>query len=334
MKKKLGSFLSITLSLSLIVTMFMGMNLSAFADVPTIDGDDPTASFDSGIIDITDSAQVIMSIEFDTIDGISAHDYSYLNDIKVNDFSVEESPLSSNPWKTSCVVTSIIDALGSIIDLSPYGGGEMVYKERITWTWINGVRTRSIYYYTTAYSPDPGSDPSKYTPDMATENIEGVTFNTWEEITANTPNLTAEKLQKVNASNDDLLHVNIVGKSDKTVPVSAVQAMDKSTIGGLHVFIGESDAVTFLNSVDYANYTGKNFAHDDTFTENSRTIDFKDKDSINATVMFHSLIAPNATAKIYKVVDGAEVLIGTASSNEFGGICFAINDLATYVIRY
>ena len=177
----------------------------------------------------------------------------------------------------------------------------------------------------------PAPEPK---PDMVTVNIDGATYNTWEEITANTPSLTAEKLHKVNASNDDLLHVNIVGKEDKTVPATAVAAMDKSSIGGLHVFIGESDAVTFLNNLDYSKYTGMNFKHEDEVTDNSRTIDFTSKGKLNAVLVFHTLIVPNTKANVYKVVDGNEVFLATLSSNENGGFCFAIDELAKYVIKY
>lgn len=183
-------------------------------------------------------------------------------------------------------------------------------------------------------TPLPDPTPEEAKPDMTTMNIEGATFNSWEEITANTPNLTSEKLQKVNSSHDDLLHVNIVGKEDKTVPATAVAAMEKSSIGGLHVFIGESDAVTFLNNIDYSKYTGMNFKHEDEVTENSRTIDFTSKGKLNAVVVFHTLIAPDKKAYVYKVVDGKEVLVGTASSNSNGGFCFAIDELAKYIIRY
>lgn len=183
--------------------------------------------------------------------------------------------------------------------------------------------------------PTPTESAPEPAPDMTTVNIEGATFNTWEEITANTPNLTAEKLHKVNeSSDDDLLHVNIVGKEDKTVPAVAVAAMDKSSIGGLHVFIGESDAVTFLNNLDYSKYTGMNFKHEDEVTDNSRTIDFTSKGKLNAVLVFHTLIAPNTKANVYKVVDGKEVFLATLSSNENGCFCFAIDELAKYVIKY
>ncbi len=186
-------------------------------------------------------------------------------------------------------------------------------------------------------NPEPTPEPVKPAPvpDMKTENIAGVSLNTWEEIAANTPYLTAEKLQKADASNDDaLLHVNIVGKADKSVPVAAVQAMKNSSIGGLHVFVGGSDAVTFLSNLDYSKYEGVNFNHEDVIDKNGRVIDFTSKGKINATVMFHTLIAPNVKAKVYKVVDGKEVEIATLSSNENGGFCFLIDELGKFAIKY
>lgn len=192
------------------------------------------------------------------------------------------------------------------------------------------IEGRVAYIYLVSSSPTPA--PNK--PMLNTTNIEGLEFNTWEEIIENAPKLEQPKMLEVGKKNKELLHVNILGMPDRYVPTEAISAVKSSSLSGLHVFVGESDAVTFLNSGNYTNYKGIDFAHNDTFTENSRTIDFKEKGSINATVLFHSVIAPNTTGKIYKIVDGAEVLIGTASSNDFGGICFGISDLATYVIRY
>lgn len=200
----------------------------------------------------------------------------------------------------------------------------MPYLERIF------VEDGILYVYLVLSSPTPA--PSK--PMLNTTNIDGLEFNTWEEIIENAPKLEQPKMLEVGKKNKELLHVNILGMPDRYVPADAISAVKSSSLSGLHVFIGESDAVTFLNSGNYTNYKGIDFAHNDTFTENSRTIDFKEKGSINATVLFHSVIAPNTTGKIYKIVDGAEVLIGTAFSNDFGGICFGISDLATYVIRY
>ena len=185
-------------------------------------------------------------------------------------------------------------------------------------------------------TPDSTPTPSESAPapDMKTVNIEGSTLNTWEEIVAHTPDLTAEKLQKVNHSDDALLHVNIVGKDNKTVPVAAVTAMDNSTIEGLHVFIGEGDAITFFNVFDNTGYTGKNFTHKADITETEKVIEFEDTGKLNTIIAFHTLILPNRAAKVYKVVDGVEVFVGSTVSIDNGGICFAIDELTKYIIRY
>lgn len=173
-----------------------------------------------------------------------------------------------------------------------------------------------------------------YVPAMKTVNVNGETLNTWEEIAVSIPEVTSDKLEKSGNSDDALLQVNIVSKEDKTIPANAVQALDKSSIDGLHVFIGESDAITFLNNSDYSDYPGKSFNHNDTTTESSRTIDFADKGLLNSSVVFHTLISPKKVASIYKIVDGNETFMGTVESNEVGAICFAIDELATYILRY
>lgn len=174
----------------------------------------------------------------------------------------------------------------------------------------------------------------KWIPDMNTINIGDKTFFTWSEIVSNTPLLSREELMAVNNDNSDLLHVNIVGKSDKTIPATALESVEKSVIGGLHVFIGESDAVTFINNKNNSEYTDVDFTHQDTFTENSRTIDFNNHVSLNTTVVFHTLITPSTPAVVYKVKDGEEEQIFSFTSNAFGGFCFEIDELATYIIKY
>lgn len=174
----------------------------------------------------------------------------------------------------------------------------------------------------------------KWIPDMNTINIGDKTFFTWSEIISNTPLLSREELMAVNNDNSDLLHVNIVGKSDKTIPATALESMGKSVIGGLHVFIGESDAVTFINNKNNSEYTDVDFTHQDTFTENSRTIDFNNHVSLNTTVVFHTLVTPSTPAVVYKVKDGEEEQIFSFTSNAFGGFCFEIDELATYIIKY
>ena len=170
--------------------------------------------------------------------------------------------------------------------------------------------------------------------EVKTTNIEGTQLNSWTAIENSLPTLTSDKLSQVNGDSTNALMVNISTKSDKTVPASTVKTLAKSPASGMHVFIGNNDAVTFVKAVDYSKYAGVNFAHFDTITENSRVIDFLNKADLNALVMFHTVVPANKNVKIFKVVNGQEVLIAEMTSTELGRICFVIDSTAKYVLRY
>ena len=154
--------LSLLLAMVLALTMVMGISVTAFAaDPPTIDGDDSTKSFDSGIVDVDSSSPVVVKILFNSLDGLEVRDYTYINDQKFDEYSYDVYTPGDNPWEMYRVDSSTIDILNLYIDTSDFGGGDFVYKQRITWSWIDGKGQRSCYYYTTNYSPTPGpgSDP-------------------------------------------------------------------------------------------------------------------------------------------------------------------------------
>jgi len=223
--------------------------------------------------------------------------------------------------------------------LKGYGSGLAAFLQNFVnqpgWTYVN-LSEESGNAGNNAGSNNDNNDSnvSEYKPDMFALYIDGLSFNTWEEVTANIPKLTKEMLHSFNSSNDALLHINLVGKEDKTIPAAPIQAMAYSTIDGIHVYVGDSDAVTFINGFDYSMYPSKNYKHEDTISENGRTIDFKDKGKLNSLVGLHTVIAPNTRATIIKSVDGIEIELGTLTSDDSGRICFAIDELATYVIRY
>lgn len=180
------------------------------------------------------------------------------------------------------------------------------------------------------------STPAQVAPvtEIKAVSVGGYSLNSWDSIAAAATKISAQDVKKANSSKEALLQVDISSSSNKEIPKDVVQLIKKSNLDGLHVFVGEGDAVTFVKDENYSKYNGMSFSHKDTVTANSRTIDFVNKGNLNAKVVFHTVAAPSKTVELYKVVKGKEVKIGTLVTTKEGRICFEISELATYILKY
>ena len=192
-------------------------------------------------------------------------------------------------------------------------------------------------------APTPGdsgdntseSEPQAFSPVLKTTNIVGEQISGWEAITKAISTQTKEKQQSVSGINQDLLHVDASG-FDKTIPAATIKEVSASALRGLHVFVGDSDAVTFLAKNDLSGYKETNFEHKDTITDHSRTIDFTHKQALGATVVFHTTVPVKLhEVTIYQVdADNKRTLIARTVSNANGQVCFQITGTAIYVLEY
>ncbi len=181
-------------------------------------------------------------------------------------------------------------------------------------------------------SSDSGSSAPE--PVLTTTNIAGEQITGWDAITKVISTQTKDKQQNVSGANQDLLHVDASG-FDKTIPAATVKAVSTSALRGLHVFIGNSDAVTFLAKSKLSDYKETNFEHKDTVTDHSRTIEFTNKQALGTTVVFHTTVpVKNGEVTVYKVDANGRTRILKAVSNAGGQVCFPITETATYVLEY
>ena len=181
-------------------------------------------------------------------------------------------------------------------------------------------------------SSDSGSSAPE--PVLTTTNIAGEQITGWDAITKVISTQTKDKQQNVSGANQDLLHVD-ASVFDKTIPATTVKAVSTSALRGLHVFIGNSDAVTFLAKSKLSGYKETNFEHKDTVTDHSRTIDFTNKQALGTTVVFHTTVpVKNGEVTVYKVDASGRTRILKTVSNSNGQICFPITETATYVLEY
>ena len=183
---------------------------------------------------------------------------------------------------------------------------------------------------------DSGNSSSEsVSPALKTTNIAGEQISGWKDITKAISTQTKDKQQSVSGANQDLLHVDASG-FNKTIPTATVKEVSSSALRGLHVFIGNGDAITFLAKNDLSGYRETNFEHKDTITDHARTIDFTYKQELGATVVFHTTVpAKLSEVTVYKVdADNKKIRIAKTTSNANGQVCFQITETATYILEY
>lgn len=248
-----------------------------------------------------------------------------------------------NRFGDLCYLKCSIDSRG--IDVAYYFSEEK----------LSELMKKNIYYVlkdpstVTPSTPAPSTTPAPTTgntsnnssaseapaPVLTTTNLTGEQISGWDAITKAISTQTKEKQQNVSGANQDLLHVD-ASTVDKTIPVTTVKAVSSSSLRGLHVFIGSSDAVTFLAKNNLSGYKETSFDHKDTITEHIRTIDFTNKQALGATVVFHTTVpVKSGEVTIYKVdANNKKIRIAKTISTVNGQVCFPITETATYVLEY
>ena len=188
---------------------------------------------------------------------------------------------------------------------------------------------------TTGNTSNTSSASEAPAPVLTTTNLAGEQISGWDAITKAISTQTKEKQQSVSGANQDLLHVD-ASTVDKTIPVTTVKALSSSSLRGLHVFIGSSDAVTFLAKNDLSGYKETSFDHKDTITGHTRTIEFTHKQALGATVVFHTTVpVKSGEVTVYKVdANNNKIQIAKTISTVNGQVCFLITETATYVLEY
>lgn len=332
-------FFAIVLSLVLTVGVIWGLPVKAYAEeISSISFEDNTYNPTAGSRFNTYSGSISLDVfSVNEVGNVSIASGT-IGNIVFSNF-VNPSYDGTFQYGTDYYIEFILEIVNGVDTFSDSISLTENWHKDTTYTPPAGTTQIRIYKKLTVLpAPDPIIPPpdgnAEPVPPLKTINYIPKTLTSWEKIVTEFSVIGKDNLELEEESADSLLKVDIVGKEDKTVPSSVVNAMDKSSVYGLHVYIGDSDAVTFLNDLSYVDYTEKNFNHIDTITETGRTIDFTDKGLLNSKVLLHTVVAANTNATIYKVVDGKETVVGKVKSTENGRICFGINELATYIIKY
>ena len=170
-------------------------------------------------------------------------------------------------------------------------------------------------------------------PKMSSNSIPGVEIKDWNDVS----DVLATKADAITAepnSNTKLLKLEL-SKDKLAVPASVVSGLFSSKVDGLHCFIGDSDAITFVNNGTLDKYIPTDFTHTDQVTDSMKVIDFAKPQAIGATVLLSTRVpAKNKPVAIWMLVDGKYELVGHSVANENGNVAFPISSIGKFILTY
>ena len=156
-------------------------------------------------------------------------------------------------------------------------------------------------------------------------------INSWNDVATAIVNNTAAaaltddvKLFKLELSSDNLV-----------IPTDVVNSLSTSNLDGLHFFIGNSDAITFVKSAELVSYVATDFTHTDTENDVMKVMDFTTPQEIGTTVLLSTKVpVNNAPVVVWKYVNGQYELIGQYESTDTGNVAFPITATGKYALTY
>ena len=158
--------------------------------------------------------------------------------------------------------------------------------------------------------------------------LDGTVIDTWEDLNTLIASSSATDVPKLTQI--------VVGNKDTSLPASTFKTLSKSKSTGLHLFLGESTALTFVNDKKLKKQPEVDLSCTTTKSDNVVEIAFTNKTKLKATVIIHSAVP--ATAKdveLYKIsAKGKKKLVAKLTPNVYGNVCYPIKELATYRIEY
>jgi len=179
------------------------------------------------------------------------------------------------------------------------------------------------------------STPAVTQPTTLGTVVGGTTVKDWNDLDKilATKNVATAKTttEKAAAKAPIILTLN---KSNSTVPVSTIQALQNSDSSGLHLMMGNGASVTISNGPALKNQGAINLSNTVSQTSNSKTIAFANNTKLQTLGALHMSVPKTVKeAKLYYVVNGQKVYLGTFKPIN-GQVLFPIMQLGTYQLVY
>lgn len=260
-----------------------------------------------------------------------------------------KSELSSN----ATISLNVSGLSGSEVEIIHNHGGSY---EIIPATYSNGVlsfKTKSFSDFaivSKGAKPAPSTPSSSSSSDSKSEEeiapvvakpttlgtvVGGTTVRNWddlEKVMATMTVATAKTKAEKTAAKAPL--VLVLNQRNATVPVSTIQALQKSDASSLHLMLGNGAAITISNGAGLKNQGAINLTNKVTQTKNSKTITFTANTKLLTLGALHMSVPKNVTeAKLYYVLNRQSIYLGTFKPVN-GQVFFPINQLGTYQLVY
>lgn len=262
-------------------------------------------------------------------------------------------PISQTLTDDADIKLNISGITGSEVEVLHNHGGSY---EIIPATYSNGVlsfKTKSFSDFaivSKGAKPAPSTSSSSSSSDSKSEEevapvvakpttlgtvVGGTTVRNWDDLekvmTTKSVATAKTKAEKTAAKAPLVLVLN---QRNATVPVSTIQALQKSDASSLHLMLGNGAAITISNGAGLKNQGAINLTNKVTQTKNSKTITFNANTKLLTLGALHMSVPKNVTeAKLYYVLNRQSVYLGTFKPVN-GQVFFPINQLGTYQLVY
>jgi len=128
----------------------------------------------------------------------------------------------------------------------------------------------------------------------------------------------------------------VLNKKDATIPDSTFDSLYKSDKSGLHVFVANGTALTFINNRQLKNQKALDLTCNVTSANGSKIISFKTYAKLKAKTMLHTTVPAGVkTVTVYKYdAKGNRKYFGKLKPTAEGRVCFGVTELTKYELVY
>ena len=128
----------------------------------------------------------------------------------------------------------------------------------------------------------------------------------------------------------------VLNKKDATIPDSTFDALYNSNKSGLHIFVANGTALTFINNRQLRNQKALDLTCTVTAANGSKIISFKTYAKLKAKTMLHTTVPAGVkTVTVYKYdAKGNRKYFGKLKPTAEGRVCFGVTELTKYELVY
>ncbi|MCR4749797.1 MAG: hypothetical protein K5877_08425, partial [Lachnospiraceae bacterium] len=128
----------------------------------------------------------------------------------------------------------------------------------------------------------------------------------------------------------------VLNKKDATIPDSTFDSLYKSDKSGLHVFVANGTALTFINNRQLKNQKALDLTCTVTAGNGSKIIAFKTFGKLKAKTALHTTVPAGVkTVTVYKYdAKGNKKYFGKLRPTAEGRVCFGVKELTKYELVY